>query len=169
MKHVPLLEPGLERESASEDHAYDEHGLARRPHADTELDITPMIDITFLLLIYFLVASVPDQQTAIRLPKADHGTGVSQVRAVVITVGETAETLAPIYLADGKIEEDRIAGTAEQQADRIREAVLDEYPEKTDVIIKADRSVPSREVFRVMKAASRVEGVHLHLAVLEKE
>ncbi|MCP3692284.1 MAG: biopolymer transporter ExbD, partial [Planctomycetaceae bacterium] len=30
---------------------------ARRREEDVEMDITPMIDVTFLLLIFFLVAS----------------------------------------------------------------------------------------------------------------
>ena len=42
------------------------------------MDMTPMIDITFLLLIFFLVSSHPDQATSIALPKAQHGDAVSQ-------------------------------------------------------------------------------------------
>ena len=36
---------------------------------DQNLDITPMIDDTFLLLIFFLVAPVPDVQAALDLPE----------------------------------------------------------------------------------------------------
>ncbi len=35
--------------------------VARRPLDDSEMDITPMIDITFLLLIFFLVAARLDE------------------------------------------------------------------------------------------------------------
>ena len=47
----------------------------RRIKQETELDITPMIDITFLLLIFFLVASTPDLQVEVKLPPARHGLG----------------------------------------------------------------------------------------------
>jgi hypothetical protein len=37
----------------------------RQVQPEEELDITPMIDVTFLLLIFFLVASIPDAQTSV--------------------------------------------------------------------------------------------------------
>ena len=55
----------------------------RFTQSDDEMDITPMIDITFLLLIFFLVASTPDRQTAVDLPTARFGRGVSQNNAVI--------------------------------------------------------------------------------------
>ena len=45
--------------------------IARRHVKDEgDLDITPMIDITFLLLIFFLVASTSEMQDAVKLPEA---------------------------------------------------------------------------------------------------
>ena len=38
---------------------------SRQQLEDTEVDITPMIDITFLLLIFFLVASRMSQELAL--------------------------------------------------------------------------------------------------------
>ncbi len=49
-----------------------------RATEDFEMDITPMIDITFLLLIFFLVCSTADQDTAIELAKARHGKAVGE-------------------------------------------------------------------------------------------
>ena len=40
---------------------------------DAEMDFTPMIDMVFLLLIFFLVASKIDQATSVKLPPARHG------------------------------------------------------------------------------------------------
>ena len=48
----------------------------KRNPDDGELDITPMIDITFLLLAFFVVASKMDPQAAIELPKASYGVSV---------------------------------------------------------------------------------------------
>ena len=45
----------------------------RRVKNSADLDITPMIDIVFLLLIFFIVASVPDPQVEADLPHARHG------------------------------------------------------------------------------------------------
>ena len=61
--------------------------LARRPVEDSaEMDITPMIDITFLLLIFFIVCSTMSQSSAVKLPPARHGKGVDEQMAVIITV-----------------------------------------------------------------------------------
>ena len=63
--------------------------LVRRARTDdAEMDITPMIDVTFLLLIFFLVCSSPDQQNSVDLPKARYGTGVDKKNSVVITVSD---------------------------------------------------------------------------------
>ena len=56
------------------------------------MDITPMIDITFLLLIFFLVCSTMSQATSVKLPPARHGKGVDEKTAVIITIdGEGGE------------------------------------------------------------------------------
>ena len=47
-----------------------------------------MIDITFLLLIFFLVATRMDPRANIELPKARTGAAVSARNAVVFTVKE---------------------------------------------------------------------------------
>ena len=44
--------------------------MPRRPKMDVDMDITPMIDVTFLLLIFFLVASRVAQDTEVTLPAA---------------------------------------------------------------------------------------------------
>ncbi len=136
---------------------------------DAEMDITPMIDITFLLLIFFLVCSTPDQMTAIELPKAKYGKGVGERESVIITVSDEGVDNAPVYLADGKLEEARITDDPDEQSDVIVEAVEKGRREenKENVLIKADRNVAYREVARIVKAVSRVEGAKIYLAVME--
>lgn len=141
----------------------------RKLVTDDEMDITPMIDITFLLLIYFLLVTTPDMQTAIELPPARHGDAVSQRIATIITVGELGGRQAPVYLADGKVPSALVEGEPPVQRSRIVEHVRRGLQEenKVDVVIKADRRVPHREVARVLRAASEVQGIQIHLAVLE--
>ena len=137
---------------------------------DAEMDITPMIDITFLLLIFFLVCSTPDQDTAVELPKARHGKGVSERNSVMITISGEGIDSAPIYLADGKVGES-LPEDPDQQREMIREAVEKGRRDdnKENVLIKADRNVAFRDVASVIKAVSRVEGAKIHLAVLEAD
>jgi biopolymer transport protein ExbD len=142
-----------------------------RDDDDLDIDITPMIDITFLMLIFFLVASTPDKQTAVVLPSAVHGVAVSQLQSTLFTVGDGGIDIAPLYNADGKVPELQLSDDKEQRDDQVREIVSKGLQEenKDSVVIKADRSVAFREVARVIKSASQVEGVQIHLAVLEND
>ena len=144
--------------------------LKQKSREDAEMDITPMIDITFLLLIFFLVCSTPDQQTAIELPKARHGKGVGERNSVMITISDEGIDSAPIYLADGKVGES-LPEDPDTQKEMIREAVEKgrQDENKENVLIKADRNVAYRDVAKVVKAVSRVEGAKIHLAVLEAD
>jgi biopolymer transport protein ExbD len=144
----------------------------RRPSRmdEIDMDITPMIDMTFLLLIFFLVSSTPDQQTAIDLPPAQHGVGVAQLESVVFTVAEGGLNVAPVYAADGRIPGTELPDDPAARRDRVRELVEEGFREdKTNVVIKGDKNVAHRDVAQLVKAASQVNGVKIHLAVLDTE
>ena len=141
----------------------------RDRNEDAEMDITPMIDITFLLLIFFVVCSTLDKQTPIELAQAKHGKGVGERTSIIITVGSGGVDAAPVYLADAA-EGEALPGDLDQQRDLIQAAVEKaKTAQKENVLIKADRHVAHRDVARVIKAVSRVEGMKIHLAVLEEE
>ena len=143
--------------------------LPRRPVKDSaEMDITPMIDITFLLLIFFLVCSTMAQQTAVKLPPARHGSGVDERSSVVITVAPRGAGRPPaVYLGDGT------AGTPLDDDHDTQERLIVEKVEegivqgKPNVLIKAAMGVKHGEVSRVAAAAATVEGIRLHMAVFE--
>jgi len=141
----------------------------RRVQAAADMDITPMIDITFLLLIFFIVSSTMQNQTAVELPKARHGAGVSHRTAVVVTLAER-ETPgdALVYLADGCVG-NPLPDDPDIQRQKIVEAVQrGVHSNKKAVLIKAAKGVKHREVSRVSAAASEVEGISgLHLGVFE--
>jgi biopolymer transport protein ExbD len=149
----------------------DEPLIRKAQTPDSEMDITPMIDVTFLLLIFFLVCSTADQQSSVELPKAKFGIGVGKEKSVIITVGGEGLESAPVYLGDGKLESARLTDEPEEQARLIAEAVTKGLLQenKEGVLIKADRNVAYREVNRVVKSVSQVEGARIYLAVLESE
>ncbi len=137
---------------------------------DTEMDITPMIDITFLLLIFFLVASVPDPQVAIELPAAAMGDKVDPQLSSFITIAVNPANAedAAVYLSDGKMEDHRVLKSA--QRDEIARMLTDAVVQnKPYVIIKAEKDVQNGEVNRIMDYISEVEGVFPYLAVFEED
>ena len=168
--------------------------LRRRRGESVDLDITPMIDIVFLLLIFFLVASIPDMQVEADLPPARHGVGVNPRSAIVITLGERGGgEPAKVYLSDGKSGQPIPADLAGQEA-AIERALRGEMgvalPDDSDeqeaiirravstgfhraglatVLLKAEKGVLHRDVARVARAiaAADTEGIQLNLAVYE--
>lgn len=140
----------------------------RRPAEAADLDITPMIDVTFLLLVFFLVASRPDPQTAVDLPPARHGTAVSAQGAVVLTVARPAagEEVA-VYGGDGKRPETLLSAADDLAGETVARYVRREALRgKTTVLIKAEKGVRHRQVLRVAEAAVSA-GLPLHVAVFE--
>ena len=92
--------------------AGEEHPLVfRRPLEDAEMDITPMIDITFLLLIFFLVASRLDEDTPVELPPARYGTAVAEKSSIPITLAKGSGESANVYLADGRATDRQVSST----------------------------------------------------------
>ena len=69
---------------------------------DTEMDITPMIDITFLLLIFFIVASKIDDNAPIKLPPADYGQAVPLTNSIILTVVPAGVDSITIYRGSGR-------------------------------------------------------------------
>ncbi len=145
-------------------------GQRKKSAEDEEVDITPMIDITFLMLIFFLVTSTPDQKTEIELAEALHGSAVSQLESTIISIGFAGLEQSPVYGADGRIPEAILSEDFEKQKEQITKLVSQGLSEgKTNVIIKADKAVAYRNVDRVIKSISATEGIQLHLAVLDTE
>jgi biopolymer transport protein ExbD len=69
-----------------DDEPEDDFVLPRRKRDDDEMDITPMIDITFLLLIFFIVCSTMDPTKIGTIPSAENGLAVSAGDAAVIFI-----------------------------------------------------------------------------------
>jgi biopolymer transport protein ExbD len=145
----------------------------RRPVQEAEMDITPMIDVTFLLLIFFMVASKIDIQADVSLPTAAYGQPVAMGDAVVLTVsdqgpdgaalifkGDTTDPSAKVQAVDPQDQEQEIAGYVQETMTKQR---------KRFVVIKASKNVKHRDVARVAEAVGKVESVQaLHVAVMEE-
>lgn len=145
--------------------------LPRRPPQEADMDITPMIDITFLLLIFFLVASRIDADTQVSLPPARHGTAVATKNSVILTVAKGTGDQAQIYKGDGADPALQLASTdpADQEAEIADYVQTGLNDGKESVLVKAEKDVKHREVARVAKAIGLVEGTKLFVAVLEVE
>jgi biopolymer transport protein ExbD len=136
----------------------------RRQTAEMDLDITPMIDVTFLLLIFFMVASTMQATIEDNIPPAKHGVGIETGRSTIISIRlADAEDSSPvIVLGEGRGPQ---AGL-EDVADYVREGVDNK---RSRIVIKADRDVPHGFVQSVARAANTVDGIQFFIAVRDKQ
>jgi biopolymer transport protein ExbD len=56
--------------------------FVKKPAADDEMDMTPMIDMTFLLLIFFMVTASFTLQKSIQMPAPDAESAAAQSRTI---------------------------------------------------------------------------------------
>ena len=100
-----------------------------RLHAMTELNVTPMLDLCFCLLIIFMIATpVLEQTTQVNLPKATQGAGAPpdmKAKYLVVTVqagGQLRLADKPVTVRDLEAEFARVAALpeAEQPIVRVR-------------------------------------------------
>jgi len=135
---------------------------------DPDMDITPMIDVTFLLLIFFIVCSNIDSQTPLEMAKARNGEGVSERESIVFEVLAGGLDSAPVLLEDGT----QLPEDPDEMKEGIRLAIekaREVDPNKIHAMIKADRNVSCRDVKSVVSGASKVDGIKIHLAVMESD
>ena len=69
-----------------------------------EVDLTPMIDVTFLLLIYFMVTTMlkqPEAELSIQLPGKPQSSDVTPMEMLNVKIGDEGE----VYLNGSEIED----------------------------------------------------------------
>lgn len=131
---------------------------------EDDLDITPMIDVTFLLLIFFMVTSNMKQSATVNIPPAKHGEGIPTSKSSTITIFHT-DGDPEIYLSDGT--KDNGPVTLEEVTAYVQEGVANG---KLFVILKADTDLPSGFVEEVARAANEVEAeLSFFIGVMDKQ
>ena len=140
---------------------------------DGDLDITPMIDITFLLLAFFVVVSKMDPTTIVNMPKAKYGDSVPEQTAVILVVEASEEDTPLVYKGKSKNDSAKCSGQIEDIEQQLSDYVKDEMannPLKTAVIIKAEKRVKYRHLDIVKRAVSGVltEENVIHIGIEEE-
>lgn len=135
-------------------------GSGKKKDEEMDLDITPMIDVTFLLLIFFMVSSTMQATPDYEVPPAKHGKAL-----------ETKEAIIFIIVGGGKGE------TPTVETGSIKEMTLEQVTEevervsqsgKKNVILRADGKVPTGFVSEVANAAYKIEGMKVSIGVRDK-
>ena len=136
--------------------------LPRKKLEDAEMDITPMIDITFLLLIFFLVAAKMDSQRAVGLPDARAGSAILAEKAVTVIIEPSGPDAVLVFNGEGG----QFSTDMEAQEEEITSYIQDQIDGgKQFVLLKAGKGIRHKEVSRVAQAIGRADVPSLYLAV----
>jgi biopolymer transport protein ExbD len=125
-------------------------GFAKRKKPDeADLDITPMIDVTFLLLIFFMVTSTMQATPDRDIPPSQSGENAVMDGKAEITIKapKTNKGDAEILL------DDRVVNLDQLKADLMQKAA---GGDKLGVMIFAERDVKSGSVGEVEQIISEV-------------
>ena len=127
---------------------------------DTDIDITPMIDCVFQLLIFFMVTSTMQSTPDLDVPTANYGIGVETESALILTI--LAGDPPRILQGDGD--------GPDVSVEDVRKLVTDNVNNRQNhVVIKAERQVEHGFVQSVARAITEVEGAQFYIGVNEEK
>lgn len=133
----------------------------QRRREDPEISLTPLIDVVFLLLIFFMVSTTFTRETEITidLPEAE-AQAPDEDREVV----EVIIDLEGRYFVGGQM-------LVNRRVETLRRALAEDLtePERVIVVISADGQAPHQAVVTAMDAARQLGVVHLSLATRDPE
>lgn len=154
-----------------DDELDEDFALPRKDRSDDEMDITPMIDITFLLLIFFVVCSTMDPTKIGTIPSADNGLAVSAKDSAVIFINPGPGDEVILSTPDGQ----EFSRDEDAQVAEIVEFVTSELEKsigrsKQHVMLFGDANVKVGQVTRIQKIiGDAFEGIETtYIAVKEQ-
>lgn len=142
--------------------------LPKRPPLDDEMDITPMIDMTFLLLIFFILTSKMTAEQTHSLPAARNGETIPTKNCIILNVRNGGGDTAVVSRADETVMSDE----PEQQAAEIGEYIqLGFNTQKNEILVRAEGAVRSGEIQRLKEVISESleEGQVINFAVIDEQ
>lgn len=130
--------------------------LQNRRREEPDVNLTPLIDVVFLLLIFFMVSTTFERETeiSIELPEASGPQLTSEKKVVEISIDAKGRYF---------VNKNEVVNTKLETLKRaIEQAAGDE--KKPRVILSADRNTPHQSVITAMDAARQLGFVNLTFA-----
>ena len=128
---------------------------------ELDVNVTPLIDVVFLLLIFFMVSTTFDRQSElnIELPEASGEISESEKVEIEIVIGPTGK-----FAINGN-------GIINTQIDTLlgalREAAGDDNEPR--IIITADKDTTHQAVMTAMDAARQMGFIHITFSAVKPE
>ena len=128
---------------------------------DIELNLTPLIDVVFLLLIFFMVSTTFDKQAKLKivLPEATAAAEQTNDNAVVIGI----DSKGSFFINDRQL--------VNTQSKTLKLALIKIVGDNKDVplVIRADAKTPHASVVKAMDVAAQLNLTQMSIATLENQ
>ncbi len=128
---------------------------------DPEVNLMPLIDVVFILLIFFMVSTTFQKESEIKIELPEANSDPVEVDREVFEI---------VIDGDGRyfIEEQQVVNT---ELDTLMKAISKFLGERKDlpVVIRADRHTPYEAVVRAMDAISQLGLEKMSLATSQSE
>ncbi|HRA86898.1 MAG TPA: biopolymer transporter ExbD [Planctomycetaceae bacterium] len=141
-----------------------DEGYVRKKRAppDAEVDITPMIDLTFQLLIFFMVTSTMQGNPPADLPPSMSGGSIETAKVidVVVRPADVSGEAPQVEINKEAVNLAELQLFLEEQAGARSSGI--------DVMILADRTMTNGDVNEVELLISDIPGVTYHFGVQDR-
>lgn len=127
---------------------------------EPEINLTSLIDVVFLLLIFFMVSTTFERHSLLRLDLPEAATAETETLPNVIELVITDD--GRMFIGDSMLADDRRA--------TVQAAIVESFADNPDatLVIRADAEAPHRLVVRALDAAA-AEGIRrLTIAAVEE-
>ena len=133
----------------------------RRPEPP-RVDITPLVDVVFLMLIFFMVSTTFDKQTQLKVELPSAATDqVSEEPAKKLEI--TIDAKGNFYVNEQELVK-HDAETLRRTMEKIADGRSD-----LPVVVSGDRSAPLQSMMTVLDVAAQLDMVHLSFVARRSE
>ena len=126
-----------------------------------DVNLTPLIDVVFLLLIFFMVSTTFDRHAKLKveLPEASAKQTQQQQQSIVLSI----DAKGNYFINDRQLINTRL----ETLKTALQKTLGDE--EDIPLVLRADAKTPHQAVVRAMDAASQLGLTRLSIATIESQ
>lgn len=130
-------------------------GRAKDEEQAGEIDLTPMLDVVFILLIFFIVTAVFVEEAGLEITRPEATTAQPTTEEPILIA---VSPLGEIWMGGDIIPTRNVRLRIEQR--------LAETPNAA-VVIQADQEAPNEQVLAIMRAAREAEVNNVQIAAAE--
>lgn len=145
--------------------------LRRTPALEAEMDMTPMVDVTFLLLIFFMVTAAYSLQKSLEMPSPDRKEEAAEARTIEELEADSDYVIVRIARDNTVWVNDMEAPSQQEVVARLREArnATPGSRGPTSLLVLADPDAKHETVVMVLDAGNAVGMENIRLACIEED